>query len=256
MQARAQAEQQHPQQQEQQQQAEEVIELDSDGMSEQEAQPAHHQQQQAGQPHEQPEQAVVLGSLVHANIIITCDEEASLPISPAPWCALWRAMPALQALELRWPPGLDLLPQLPPLAAFKGLTSLTLYSWHYRFKQHVSLQALLRLLQGCSRLQELKLRVDVGNQEHAAGVSGTSIAYPRNVSGGSGHNHGGPEGSTPGSSSGDSVSRDQLVLVMQAALPSLRRLMQGKEGQVAPLAAGTLAALRPGLQVGTAWFGY
>jgi hypothetical protein len=53
--------------------------------------------------------------------------------------------------------------------------------------------------------------------------------------------------------SASSVSRDRLVLCLQEALPSLRRLLHGEEGRAAPIAAGTLADLRPRLVVGHAW---
>jgi hypothetical protein len=43
-----------------------------------------------------------------------------------------------------------------------------------------------------------------------------------------------------------------MVLELQQALPALKCLQQGREGEVEPLAAATLAVLRPDLRVGPA----
>jgi hypothetical protein len=231
---------------------------------------------QGAQPAQRQGQQEVLGSLSSACITLTCESASPATPPPALWRTLWHAMPALQRLELEWPLEVDLLQQLPLLAAFSGLTSLTLHSWRARagqgqwlhVRQRVGLQALLRVLQGCSRLEELELRVFVGKQERAAAVTeasfppaGHSSQNSSEQTGGiatshtaldGGSNRSGPQADNTGSINGACLSRDQLVLSMQAALPSLKRLLQGKEGEVAPLAADTLAALRPGLVVGPA----
>jgi hypothetical protein len=211
-------------------------------------------------------------------------------------------MPALQRLELSWPLAVDLLQQLPALGAFTGLTSLRLSScrWHHKRMcgQRLGLQELLRVLQGCSRLEELKLRVAVNDPEvrapcvsvQSAGECGNAGSSSSSSSSSSGRSDSGRSSrsdvggtshttttttTTSSSSSSDSdsdhssldeddggssdeesanyMSRERLVLCLQEALPSLRRLLHGEEGRVAPLAADTLAALPPGLQVGHAW---
>jgi hypothetical protein len=197
------------------------------------------QQQQQGTPWEQgaaqqvehdsthPGTALLLSSVTEATFVM---QQVLDTDSSALWRSLWGAMPALQCLNLKWPLRMDLLPQLPPMAAFTGLTSLRLIgkSDLYSELQHADLQVLLKLLQGASHLEELGLLLDVRGGVAAAGAGGSR--------GGGGI----PDGSSVGTGSsgnssvwdygynidsGDCISRDSLLLCLQKTLPSLRRLL-------------------------------
>jgi hypothetical protein len=201
----------------------------------------HHQEQQqqgaaqqVGHASAQPEAALLLGSLTQATFSIW---EMSAADSPALWRTLWGAMPALQRLVLDWPSEVDLLPQLPPMAAFTGLTSLALSSRTYmptgyqqaggNERQSVSLQVLLGLLQGSSRLEKLSLQLGVSSEGVAAGAGsmpggggnqdgsgvGVGVGSGGNSSGGGGNPH-----------SSGCISRDSLLVCLQQTLPSLQHL--------------------------------
>jgi hypothetical protein len=127
-------------------------------MGDQEPHEAQGPAQQVARGSAQPEMALLLGSLTQATLLI---REVSGADSSALWRALWGAMPALQRLELDWLGKLDLLPQLPPMEAFTGLTSLSLSTANLctgPTRQRVDLQVLLGLLQGADRLEKLSLR--------------------------------------------------------------------------------------------------
>jgi hypothetical protein len=291
----------HQQQQQQQQEAPTL----TPAADEQEGLLAQQQEQQAPQRCVQ-EAAVLLCSLTRLEVGLTCKATPLPSEGSTLWRSLWRAMPALQHLQLGWPYEVDLLQQLPPLGAITGLTSLALSSctWHHKrmCRQRVRLQELLRVLQGCNKLQWLSLQLAVSRPDATAPSIGVLSANERGSGGSSSSKRSGGESrqgrdvggtSSAGgnerskgthtnssssrdkdsgsdsdvkhSGSGDKncdssdqesanqVSRDQLVLSMQELLPSLKCLLQGKQGRVAPLAADTLAALRPGLVVGHAW---
>jgi flagellar motor protein MotB len=214
--------QQQQQQQEKEGQQQQQQQYQAAGAT-QEGQPAHQQAQQVAPCTAQPEAALLLGSLTRTTIRLTGKGlgAGQLERSSTLWRSLWGAMPALRRLELQWPPEMDLLPQLPPMAAFTGLTSLNLRSKNYGIGvdsfQHVHLQVLLELLQECSRLKELKLEVGVG-VEGAAAVAGS-------IPGGSGSQ----DASSVGvDSSGDSsccIGWDSLLRCLQLLVPSLQRML-------------------------------
>lgn len=220
----------------------------------QQPQPPSQQQQQRGQQQRQ----LVLSSCTIVHIRMYQSMPAAAGVAAAYCTALWRALPSLQRLVLSWRTDLDLLPQLPPLTGFQGLTSLVLDSYRYverkRVYQLVQAPVLMRLLQGATQLQHLALDLDVGYQdssvedinddssESGGGGDGSSTSS----SSGSDDNYTNRDGS---SGSGDS-SRDRLVLELQRALPVLTWLRQGG-GE--PLAAATVAALRPGLKLVSRW---
>jgi hypothetical protein len=145
-------------------------------------------------------------------------------------------MPALQRLTLEWPHEVDLLQQLPPLAAFAGLTSLALCSKRYepggQNWQRVGLQPLLALLQGLGRLERLKLQLAVCSQEGAAAAGSDSGFVSDSSAHGSGMGVGdaGDSGRdhdnchAVGDSSG-CMGRNDLLACLQRTLPSLKRLL-------------------------------
>jgi hypothetical protein len=225
--------------------------------------PAQQQAQQAAS-----KEQVVLSSLTRATIR---DWESG---EGAVFASLWCIMPALQHLELGWSPHDDLLQQLPPVAALPGLRSLTLSSWQdfrrltRNGPQRVNLQALLRVLQGGSQLEELELQLSISDREGTYPTGGCSSS-DSDRSCDSACSSSSSSSSSSGDSSDDAdsantggnavgskdtgwISQDQLVLQLQEALPSLRRVLLTTKDAEQPLAAETIAALHPGLQVGPA----